>query len=187
MGVSPHRSQVHRSATVIAQRRCAPFVAGVAGQPVFDISATGATRGSRAFLSSRTIELLKPSPKLAALEGGLLINSGASRRGDAGSYLFSCLKFESEMALASPLPLAGEVDALGRARRVGKAASTKNLFLVRHPHPNPPPQAGEGARHRRSYSAAFARVGGRYCAAGCGAVSRARPAPNNFSRSVPLA
>src|SRR5882724_9599172 len=36
------------------------------------------------------------------------------------------------------------------------------------------------------YPAALARACGRYCVAGCGAVSRARPAPNSFSRRVPL-
>ena len=44
---------------------------------------------------------------------------------------------------------------------------------------------GGGRRDGLSYSAAFAVRCGRYCAAGCGAVSRARPAPNSFSRSVP--
>ena len=42
-------------------------------------------------------------------------------------------------------------------------------------------------RNDEAYSAAFAVILGRYCTAGCGAVSRARPAPNSFSRSVPLA
>jgi hypothetical protein len=54
---------------------------------------------------------------------------------------------------------------------------------------SPPPPPGEGeesmAMAARSYSAAFAVMPGRYCTAGCGALSRARPAPNNFSRNVP--
>ena len=56
---------------------------------------------------------------------------------------------------ASPLPLAGEVDALDRARRVGEAASTKKLLWsgTRTPtlprkRPASDPQAGEGAHHR---------------------------------------
>src|ERR1700687_1478962 len=45
-------------------------------------------------------------------------------------------------ALFLPLPLAGEVAALVRARRVGEI-SPRILAPVmwRHPHPNPPPQA----------------------------------------------
>ena len=39
----------------------------------------------------------------------------------------------------------------------------------------------------RFYSAALAAACGRYCAAGCGALSRARPLPNSFSRKVPSA
>jgi hypothetical protein len=36
-----------------------------------------------------------------------------------------------------PLPLAGEVDALARARRVGETLSTRHLLLSWHPHPSP--------------------------------------------------
>ena len=43
------------------------------------------------------------------------------------------------------------------------------------------------AVHGRLYSAAAAFGFTRYCAAGWVASSRARPAPNNFSRSVPPA
>src|ERR1700730_997318 len=50
-------------------------------------------------------------------------------------------------ALFLPLPLAGEVAALVRARRVG-GISPRILARVmwRRPHPNPPRQAGEGAQ-----------------------------------------
>ena len=45
-----------------------------------------------------------------------------------------------------PLPLAGEVDALARARRVGKVYPLGKCVVWRDPHPSPPPQAGEGAQ-----------------------------------------
>ena len=48
---------------------------------------------------------------------------------------------------AAPLPLAGEVDALDRARRVGVPAK-QHALPVERPHPSPPPQAGEGAQRR---------------------------------------
>ncbi|PJG51694.1 hypothetical protein CVM73_29700 [Bradyrhizobium forestalis] len=47
----------------------------------------------------------------------------------------------------APLPLAGEVGAERRLR----ALSSGGVSLWRHPLPNPPPQAGEGADlHRRT-------------------------------------
>jgi hypothetical protein len=49
---------------------------------------------------------------------------------------------------ASPLPLAGEVDALARARRVGESCLHQDSSSGRAPPPSPPPQAGEGAHHR---------------------------------------
>jgi hypothetical protein len=43
---------------------------------------------------------------------------------------------------SSPLPLAGEADALDRARRVG-ALTTHTGIPVGHPHPDPPPRERE--------------------------------------------
>ena len=54
--------------------------------------------------------------------------------------------------LTSPLPLAGEVDALGaqlraRARRVGEIYHPLDKRVLRkHPHPSPPPQERERER-----------------------------------------
>jgi hypothetical protein len=45
---------------------------------------------------------------------------------------------------AAPLPLAGEVDALDRARRVG--VSAKQHALPVSPRPGPPPQERERER-----------------------------------------
>src|SRR6266852_1771728 len=38
-----------------------------------------------------------------------------------------------------------------RARRVGETLSPRPVHLQKHPHPSPPPQAGEGADFRRCY------------------------------------
>jgi len=46
-----------------------------------------------------------------------------------------------------PLPLAGEVDALARARRVGELSQLAPVF-AEAPPPLPSPQAGEGAQRR---------------------------------------
>jgi len=51
---------------------------------------------------------------------------------------------QSRGVLAAPLPLAGEVGAKRRVR----ALSTGGISAWRHPLPNPPPQAGEGAERR---------------------------------------
>jgi len=40
--------------------------------------------------------------------------------------------------ILSPLPLAGEVDALDRARRVGKLPAKQHPLPMRQPHPDPP-------------------------------------------------
>src|SRR5258708_36976993 len=49
-------------------------------------------------------------------------------------------------AFASPLPLAGEVDALARARRVGGISPPGQPVLRGGPPPAPPPPPREGAR-----------------------------------------
>src|SRR6266481_4408144 len=50
-------------------------------------------------------------------------------------------------ALFLPLPLAGEVAALARVRRVGEIPPRiLAAAMRRHPHPSPPPQAGEGVQ-----------------------------------------
>jgi hypothetical protein len=38
------------------------------------------------------------------------------------------------------------------ARRVGETLSTRHPLLGWHPHPNPPPQAGEGRSGARRYT-----------------------------------
>jgi hypothetical protein len=48
--------------------------------------------------------------------------------------------------LGAPLPLAGEVDAL-EERGGWRNSLHWRRCMLRHPHPDPPPQAGEGAHH----------------------------------------
>src|ERR1700704_2336264 len=61
-------------------------------------------------------------------------------------------------ALFLPLPLAGEVAALARARRVGEISRrTLAPSMPRPPPPHPPPQAGEGAQPRNMLAALYPR------------------------------
>jgi hypothetical protein len=54
--------------------------------------------------------------------------------------------FGYDASNSSPLPLAGEADALGRARRVG-ALTAHTEFSLGTPTPPSPARAGEGEEH----------------------------------------
>jgi len=79
---------------------------------------------------------------------------GRSRRGNAETRLQTSLFEDLNLRtreIALPLPLAGEVDARSAAGG-GMDYPLEERVLRRHPHPNPPPQAGEGevTDHRSS-------------------------------------
>src|SRR5947208_4561414 len=58
-GRQPWCLSLHRSATVIDRRRCAPFASGVVARPVFDNRVAGATTGSR--IPKRPSEFRNPA------------------------------------------------------------------------------------------------------------------------------
>src|SRR5258705_13302498 len=105
--------------------------------------------------SGRMIAL---APALAAVTDTVLttvartnVSSAALSRATR-SITSTCLVMGvAPSAFASPLPLAGEVDALARARRVGEISPLGQPVLRRHPHPDPPPLAGEGVHFHCGY------------------------------------
>ena len=111
-----------------------------------------------------------------------VLSSAFSKSGDetdrGGREQFGELILDYQLVIArsvatkqSTLPL--WPDGLLRGAVIGRALATRWLAMT--------------VMDLRLYSAAFARACGRYCVAGCCAPSRARPGPNSFSRSVPLA
>ena len=94
-----------------------------------------------------------------------------------------------------PVDFAGLAKSLGlEAMRISDPGELKPQAGVGVQTPRREADRGDGRRLALRalaaissvYSAALVVMRGRYCAAGCGAVSRARPVPNSFSRNVPV-
>src|ERR1700686_828907 len=107
------------------------------------------------FPSGRMIAL---APALAAVTDTVLttvartnVSSAALSRATRSITSTCLVTGVAPSAFASPLPLAGEVDALARARRVGEISPLGQPVLRRHPHPDPPPHAGEGVHFHCRY------------------------------------